>query len=289
MGFLDNFEKAKKEKRAEARSKFFDPTRNETIRIVAEGDSWYDYPVIKDIVDFLIDWDYCVIKESEAGDTLENIVYGNSYSIDDRTGTAIHYGKPNLNYTIKAVEEYNPQIVLFSAGGNDILGPELAQYLNHAASDPDTFLRKEVFDRTVKGPIREAITCFIERVIAVNPNVDILMDGYDYPFPTGKKFRLFGLGLSGPWLLPAFARKGITNFNEQRVVIRQIVDKFNELLAELQQEYDQFHHLDLRGTFPQKADWRDELHLTSDGFEIAARIYDQKIKGLLNKRLAQAG
>jgi hypothetical protein len=44
-------------------------------RIVAEGDSWFDYPVGLDILDHLRrDYRYDIFKVAESGDTLENMV-----------------------------------------------------------------------------------------------------------------------------------------------------------------------------------------------------------------------
>lgn len=47
---------------------------------MAEGDSWFDYPVRLDILDHLKrDYRYEIFKVAEAGDTLENMVYGTEF------------------------------------------------------------------------------------------------------------------------------------------------------------------------------------------------------------------
>ena len=269
--------------RQQARSRFFNPKRTNGIRIVAEGDSWYDYPLVRDIVDHLCQRDYDIIKESDAGDTLENIVYGNGYTIDRQRGTARRTGEANVQQTYRAIKRYAPRFVFFSAGGNDIFREELRPYLNHIGSNPRHLLRKEVFNATLRGPIEKALRHFIETTISIDPEVDILMDGYAYPFPTGKRFKLIGVEISGPWLLPNFAAKGITDREDQVEIIRLLVDNFNNLLEELDREYPQFHYIDLRQEFTRESDWRDEIHLTSKAYARAANRYEQKMQAILSQ------
>src|SRR5215210_6588891 len=53
------------------------PSQN---RIVAEGDSWFDYDPMLDILDHLkLEYGYDIFKVAQAGDTLENMVYGTDY------------------------------------------------------------------------------------------------------------------------------------------------------------------------------------------------------------------
>lgn len=68
--------------RAYARGPVLDPGP-----VVAEGDSWFDYPPHRDILDHLVDlYGWRVRRLSRAGDTLENMVLGTgSGSPDDPT------------------------------------------------------------------------------------------------------------------------------------------------------------------------------------------------------------
>lgn len=98
-------------------------------RIVAEGDSWFDYSVGLDILDHLKrDYRYDIFKVAEAGDTLENMVYGTEI------GSNFSRRMPPIETTLSAIERYQPKVFLFSGGGNDIAGSELASYLNHKSS-----------------------------------------------------------------------------------------------------------------------------------------------------------
>ena len=98
-------------------------------RIVAEGDSWFDYPVELDILDHLKrDYRYEIFKVAEAGDALENMVYGTEFASN------FSRRMPPIETTLSAIEQYQPKVSLFSGGGNDIAGSELTSYLSHKSS-----------------------------------------------------------------------------------------------------------------------------------------------------------
>ena len=250
------------------------------IKIVAEGDSWFDYPPQKDIIDYLRKEGFAISKVSKLGDTLENMVYGTEYKIHSRKRTVSNFGKESLNETIASIDKYNPKFVLFSAGGNDVVGEEMVFYLNHKESGEEPF-REELFRNQVNGPIKNAIKYFIKEVTKAKEDIQILMDGYDYAIPNGTKVKMFGVPLVGPYILPSMGKKGITNRNEQKDIIKKLVDIFNQMLIELSNEFDNFHHIDLRGMFPNEDQWHNEIHLRRKGFKTVANEYYVRMKNIL--------
>jgi len=256
------------------------PDTNADRKIVAEGDSWFAYPLVKDIIDHLRSMGYAVKRHSKPGDTLENMVYGTDFSLAPRVRRANNHGPISLAETLRSVQNYRPRFVLFSAGGNDIVGPELGQYLHHKRSGLPLF-REQVFRDSVQGYIRRAILAFLESIWQIDPTVHILMHGYDYAIPNGTQYELIGIRFSGPWILPNFARKGITVRQEQNRIIRQLVDIYNEMLMGLDQAYPNFHHIDLRGRFGDEAQWHNEIHLTREGFEEVAGLFHERMVQIL--------
>jgi len=253
---------------------------NRDCKIVAEGDSWFSYPVVKDIIDSLRQMGYAIKRHSKPGDTLENMVYGTDFSIATQVQRANNYGPVSMKETLRSVQNLQPKFVLFSAGGNDVIGPELGQYLHHKRSGLPPF-REAFFRDSVNGYIRSAIVRFLEQVWQVDPAIHVIMHGYDYAIPNGTQYEVAGIRFSGPWVLPAFAKKAITARSEQNQIIRQLVDIFNELLISLSQSYPQFHHIDLRGRFPDEAQWHNEIHLRKEGFEQVAKLFHQKMVEIL--------
>lgn len=48
------------------------------------------------------------------------------------------------------------------------------------------------------------------------------------------------------------------------------------------ESYPNFYYVDLTGIANSQAGWCDEMHLTNDGFKIAASRFHQKIQAVLN-------
>lgn len=240
--------------------------------IVAEGDSWFDYPPGLDILDNLKrKFKYNIYKVAKAGDSLENMSFG--------TETSRNFSRrpPPIEETLKAIVEYKPKVFLLSAGGNDIAGAELESYLNHADSGLQPLRRdfaKYIFSTVAKRAYENIFT----RVWNVDKNIHIISHGYGYAIPDGRSvFNFFGFSFVGPWLRPAFAKKNITNTTVAEGIIAELTDLFNDMLKELDDKHENFHYLDLRKSIG-RDDWRNELHLYDEDYLRVAEIFHEEIK-----------
>lgn len=253
------------------------------IKIVVEGDSWFDYPPQKDIIDYLIKMGYAISRQTNKakhGDHLENMVYGSEHQVHGKFQSVSNPGNLSLQETLLAIKKHQPKFVLFSAGGNDIIGEELIFHLNHALSGQE-LLRETAFIHHVNGPMKKAVTHFIQAVTKRQSDIQIIMDGYDYAIPNGKPVTILGLKLSGPWILPSMGKKGITTRKDQQLIIRKMVDIFNSMLQQLEMEHPNFHYIDLRGMFPNPNDWHIEIHLKKSGYQKVAQLYHQRICSII--------
>ncbi len=250
------------------------------LTIVAEGDSWFAYPLRKDIIDYLIKKGYAIDKYAKAGDTLENMVYGTE--IKRKRGLVQNEGAISLQKTLNSIRKHKPKIVLFSAGGNDIVGSEILGYLNHEVSKPESLINKEIFQARLQE-MKTAIEFFIKSVRTTNVDCNILMDGYDYAKVNGKGYNFIFRNIKGPWLLPSFGMKNITRKEDHEVIIKYLVDEFNEMLLDLDAQYENFHHIDLRGEFPEDSQWDNEIHLKNAGYRKIANIYHEKITEVIQE------
>lgn len=246
--------------------------------IVAEGDSWFDYTLKKDILDYLVRMGYAVDKFSKAGDTLENMVFGTDFK--EAGNSVTHKGPISLQNTLNSIRKNKPKVVLFSGGGNDIVGSEILGYLNHKGSKPSSLINKEIFKARLIE-MKRTITFFIQAVHKTSKNANIIMDGYDYAKVNGKGYSFIFKNLKGPWILPSMGAKAITEKKDQEKIIKYFVDEFNIMLSELAAEFSYFHHIDLRGKFPKEKQWDNEIHLKNSGFKEIANIYHGKIKEIL--------
>lgn len=247
--------------------------------IVAEGDSWFDYPLKKDVLDYLIQAGYAIKKFSKYGDTLDKIAFGTDYT---KKGDKVsHKGPVSLHVVLEAIKKYKPSFFLFSAGGNDIVGSEIVNYLNHANSKPKSLLNKGIMKEKL-AQMKQAIEYYIKRVHRINKNCHILMDGYAYPKINGKGYKFTGIKLSGPWILPGMGQKAITRKKDQEAIVKELVDGFNKILRELSIEYSYFHHVDIRDKFANDKDWHNEIHLNNRAYKQLAEIYSRRMTEILN-------
>jgi lysophospholipase L1-like esterase len=240
--------------------------------LVAEGDSWFDYP-LHDVLTMLEDeHGFDVESVAHKGDTVEDMAYSGG-QFDDFARL--------LEKVLR--QGRVPDAILLSGGGNDIAGDEFAMLLNHAASGlppiNDDVVRG-VIDVRTKNAYAFLISGLGEIAMRLlKRQIPVIVHGYDYPVPDGRGF-LGGFGfLPGPWLQPGFQRKGFSNLDANTAVVGTLIDTFNAMLRQLARS-DGFGHVryvDLRGTLSHaagyKRDWANELHPTRSGFSsVADRI-----------------
>lgn len=240
--------------------------------IVAEGDSWFDYPfndVLKDLED---DYGYEVESVAHKGDRVEDMAYSDGQRDDftRRIQKVLRRGD-----TIKAI--------LLSGGGNDIAGDEFALLLNHAASGI-AGLNESVVRGVIDERIADAYTTILTSVTRVceeiaGRRIPILVHGYDYAVPDGRGVLGGFWVLPGPWLEPGFRQKGYGAMATRQALINQLMDRFNTLLAAIAARpgFDHVRYVDLRGTLrgdaSYKEDWANELHPTGKGFAAVTRRF----------------
>jgi len=247
--------------------------------LVAEGDSWFDYPFL-DILRVLDDeFGYDVESVAHKGDPIESMAYG---------GTQLE----DFARRLEKVHERGqvPRAVLVSGGGNDVAGTEFAMLLDHQAS-PIPGLNQSVLDGVVDQRIRYAYVTILSRVTAVcraqfGKPVPILLHGYDYPVPDGRGFLGGWAFLPGPWLQPGFRQKGFGNLETTKAMAKALIDRFNAMLEKVV-TLPAFAHVsfvDLRGSLPTgsayKTWWANELHPTHKGFRKVASKFAEALEEL---------
>ena len=238
--------------------------------VVALGDSWFDYPIGTDIIDCLrVRHDMTIINLSRFGDTLENMILGNSI---DNNGVLI---TAKIHQATRKINHHNSKIFLFSGGGNDIVDENLNQFINHS-SISKILLRDitvdYIFNTVFKNYLENMIIIFSEKC----PNTKIFMHGYGYAQATGKGAGILWLNVSGPWILPYLLKKGIGEQNGNSL-IKELIDAYNNLLADLDGKYTNFIYVDLRNIITVQ-DWSNELHLKNSAYANVADEIHKIIK-----------
>jgi hypothetical protein len=251
------------------------PRAAEGVLLVAEGDSWFDYPFFDSLEALEDEYGYDIESVAHKGDTVEDMAYG--------TAQLDSLYKRFLKLRRK---ERVPKAVLLSGGGNDLAGTELQMLLNHKRSG-----LTPLNDQAVAGVIDErlaaAVTSLASAIsrfcgVVFESTIPIIIHGYDRPVPDGRGY-LGGLWkLPGPWLEPAFRVKGYADLDERIEHIGILIDRHNTMLQRVADSgvVPELRYLDLRNTLSNDlADysdwWADELHPTRDGFsEVAVRFHE---------------
>ncbi len=240
--------------------------------LIAEGDSWFDYPM-QDVLRLLED-DHLFNVESVAhkGDCLEDMAHSK--------GQFEEFAR-RLEKLLR--DNKVPRAILLSGGGNDIAGDEFALLLNHAASTLPPF-NEDIVRGVIDVRLKEAYASMISGLTAISKSylgrpIPIITHGYDYPVPDGRGFMGGWWQLPGPWLKPGFHRKGHADQAKNTLLIVQLIDRFNTMLATVSAlpEFAHVHYLDLRGTLKHdatyKKHWANEMHPNATGFDLVTNKF----------------
>lgn len=250
--------------------------------LIAEGDSWFDYPG-HDILRILEDiYGYEVESVAHMGDRIEEMAY-----------TAGQFD--NLTRLIEKVLRNGkiPKAILLSGGGNDIAGEEFGMLLNHISS-PIAGLNHSIVSGVIEERAKLAYLTIIGRVTAVcerriGKQLPILIHGYDYPVPDGRGFMGGWWFLPGPWLEPGFREKGFSKLKDTIVLTKELIDCFNAMLKSVaaHPDFGHVHYVNLRGTLTfstnkheYEKDWANELHPSEEGFKKVTSKFADKLAKL---------
>lgn len=233
--------------------------------LLGDGDSWFDYPLPNPV---------------HATDVLEAL---------RTTGTPAplilklaHYG--DATTTLLGVTQRNRLIaqlqdpangpvdaILFSGGGNDVVGDQFRFWLNDASaarSDPARGINVQRLGY-IFGVVESAYLDLIRIRDEFAPHAPIFVHAYDFALPTG----ISACRLAGPWLRPSLVDRGWPDFAPGSLIVKTILVRFHAMLQRLAS--DPVHDMVLvetQGTLA-PGDWANELHPTGAGFEkIGARF-----------------
>ena len=226
---------------------------------VIEGDSWFNYPLpgavgIDEALRRYHGYTFVRRRFSEAGDTLENMVLG-----------------PSWTDVKAAIAESGTRVLLFSGGGNDLAGPEFIGFLHHRELS-STPISEESFAALLRRSFEPCIRRMSAEVDAVSPATKIFMHGYAHAIPNGRFINLIVRRI-GPWMKPSFDMKRWP-LEPARQGVARLIDMYNELLARLENELPNFVYVDLRDSVG-PGEWANELHPNDTGFRRCAdRIHE---------------
>jgi hypothetical protein len=253
--------------------------------LLAEGDSWFDYPFF-DLLEMLEADGYEIESVAHRGDNLEDMAH-DEQQVDRLARSFARVRQRGLD----------PKAVLLSGGGNDIAGAEFPVLVNHANSGLPV-LNERVVAGLIDDRLRPAMASLIGTVTTFCRNFfgatkPILVHGYDYPIPDARGYLGGGWILPGPWLEPGFRKKGhyarsasqqARQLAANARVMRELIDRYSTMLRSVAAGFSHVRFIDLRGVLSSnlksnayRQDWGDELHPTKSGFRTLAKEFEKAL------------
>jgi hypothetical protein len=235
--------------------------------IVAEGDSWFEYPNAEDLLVRLGER-YAVLSLAKAGDSFAEV-----------TGAGDELF-PTLNNP-PAGKDFH--IVLLSLGGNEVMG-RIEDFVHpYQYGRPDAEYIKPEFAAMLAG-VEKKFGALLQRVID-NGTQHVILHGYDYPHPIYPPEP--GEGPNGSqWIGPPLKNlRNIGTITTYRYIANTMLRDFNAMLARVAsdaQYQGRVHVIRLLGTIGERDTnkganqdlWFDEIHGTEEGFARLARKFE---------------
>ncbi|GAC1605672.1 MAG: hypothetical protein NVS3B3_04010 [Aquirhabdus sp.] len=230
------------------------------LTLVAQGDSWFDYPLPilthSDVIAHLnaMPLSPNILSLAHHGEAAEGMLGVEKY---ERLRSVLLDGENDQQF----------DAILFSGGGNDLAGDQFRLWLRDAAkvaNNPDMGLNPEMVTaimEIVVGSYQSLIELrdLTQTAYGNGREIPIFAHSYDYAIPTGK-----GVCSAGPWLLPGLQERGWNEANGQ-VIVKHLLAGFAAALDTLETSTPNFIHVRTQGTLSEDQ-WANELHPTPEGF-----------------------
>lgn len=270
------------------------------IRVLAQGDSWFAFPLPvigmpRNLVEAIETRKATVaINLSIVGDTAENMAQGDRFA--------------QLRAILCGTGDEEPieiAAILLSAGGNDLID-RIADLVGTVTRGLKGIAREEAHRRVMRELASGAATAIYDDVIAhirllieargsgPSARAPVIVHGYAHVTPRDAPALRFPIKV-GPWIWKKLSPLGYTQPEQQEIAAR-VIDEFNRRLATLHDESKGIYVLDLRtlqaagGPLPvadpkwlePTAYWHDEIHLDAAGWDcVAATLYAPLLDRLL--------
>jgi hypothetical protein len=244
------------------------------LQVFAEGDSWFDYPIPfhGDVISRLEDLvGVPILNLAKAGDEVRYML-----GTEERRILAEQF--------TRGCPAGGPwDAMLFSGGGNDIVGNPLALWVRDF--DPLLPPKQQVdqprFDAAL-ALVRAGYEDLIRLRDDLSPGTQLFFHAYDFAIPDGR-----GVCSHGPWLKPSLDLRGVPDLASGTAIVRELLLQFAGMLERLTLAYPgKVSFVNTQNTLPpQKSSWHNELHPSKQGFKDVARVLHSALKARFPARV----
>lgn len=244
------------------------------LQVLAEGDSWFDYPIPfhGDVISRL---------EGLVGVPILNLA---------KAGDEVRYmlGAEERRILAEQFKGGCPaggrwDALLFSGGGNDIVGDPLALWLREF--DPSLPAREQVDQPrldAVLALVRAGYEDLIRLRDKLSPETHLFFHAYDFAIPDGR-----GVCSHGPWLKPSLDLRGVPDLATGTAIVQEVLRQFAGMLGALARAHPgTVSVVNTQSTLPpQRSSWHDELHPSKQGFRDIAQVFHRALRACFPARV----
>jgi lysophospholipase L1-like esterase len=253
-------------------------------KILIEGDSWTSHPQLHNLsraLDYDGDGEYAILNVSSTGATAHDVFHRDSSSL-----RRLHRVLSDTNYG------FTFDMIFFSAGGNDIIGPEISDFLLDKPDNAGKHGAELIIDEVFDGVLAH-VTDDYRRIMDVirgstaNDYTPVITHTYSNLIPRRIGTHFGDMMFNDGWIARYMEDdKGITDSGEQQEIIGEMLTRFYDSMLDLQQEYYNFLIVNTLKTLskngvPDVSLFHDEIHPNLKGFrkvfrriKSVARRYD---------------
>lgn len=244
------------------------------LRVLAEGDSWFDYPVPFFGGGIIVRLERLlglpILNMAKAGDEVRFML-----GVEERKQMAqqLRDGCPSGGPW---------DVLLFSGGGNDIVANPMALWVRDfaAGQPPESLVHRPRYDAAL-AIVRAGYEDLIAMRDALSPMTQLVFHAYDFAVPDGR-----AVCHLGPWLKPTFDLRGFPSQQAGFEVVKLMLSDLAKMLASLEAVHPKLTFINGQGTLaPDRDDWHNELHPSRKGFEKFAVLFHEQLRALFPNRL----
>lgn len=262
------------------------------LNIIAEGDSWFGYPpkyLLFGSHSNILDW----VGDKMRGDiNLLRLESNGDEAMEMLTGTQKHKLIDVLSASGEMVDA-----ILFSGGGNDLVGDSDMPLLLRPEEYQEGMDVADILDWDKVCRRLQMIALALRDLMAIRnelaPHATIFTHVYDTAYPSEEGLHLFG-GLIGDvfkttsWIKPYMDDLNIPP-GLQCKVVAELMEQLESVYMDLEDSKEargRFKVLPTRGTLKpnDKDHWLNEIHPTSEGFELIADHFVDALRSMERTR-----
>lgn len=254
-----------------------------TRKILVEGDSWVSHPQLQNLAQTLDmdgNGDYAILNLADPGATAREMFAKKSKQFWrlERLLTSKKWG-------------FDFDLIVLSAGGNDIIGPEIKEFLLNKTDNPGKQGIELIDDTALKITLDEILGLYrqILTVIGrsrINAETPVVTHCYCALEPREVGTHLGAIKFNRGWVERYMEDdRNIFDGTEQRIIIKEMLKRFRDSVRMLETEFEHFVIADTLNTLsknglPQTDMFHDEIHPNRHGFK---KVY-RRIKNVAKRR-----